>query len=110
MSLRYLLDDFTIDPGCFAVTRAGQRLALEPKAVTLLLHLLAHRDRVVTKDELTELLWKDTFVTPNAPSVMSGAVSPMARESARISPVRMPGTAEGRTWCQIVCHFVAPSA
>lgn len=66
MSLRYLLDDFTIDPGCFAVTRAGQRLALEPKAVTLLLHLLAHRDRVVTKDELTELLWKDTFVTPNA--------------------------------------------
>ena len=66
MSLRYLVDDLTIDPGCFAVTRAGQRLALEPKAVTLLLHLLAHRDRVVTKDELTELLWKDTFVTPNA--------------------------------------------
>jgi Tol biopolymer transport system component/DNA-binding winged helix-turn-helix (wHTH) protein len=66
VSPRYLVDDLTIDSGCFAVTRAGQRLALEPKAVTLLLHLLAHRDRVVTKGELTELLWKDTFVTPNA--------------------------------------------
>jgi hypothetical protein len=34
----------------------------------------------------------------------------MARESARITPVRMPGTAIGSTWCQIVCHLVAPSA
>jgi Tol biopolymer transport system component/DNA-binding winged helix-turn-helix (wHTH) protein len=59
-------DDIVIDPGCFAVTKAGRPLALEPKAVTLLIHLVAHRDRVVTKDELTELLWKDTFVTPNA--------------------------------------------
>ena len=66
MSLCYLVDDIAIDPGCFAVTKAGRPVALEPKAVTLLLHLVAHRDRVVTKDELTELLWKDTFVTPNA--------------------------------------------
>ena len=42
--------------------------------------------------------------------VMSGAVSPIARDSARISPVRMPGIAIGSTWYQIVCHFVAPSA
>jgi Tol biopolymer transport system component/DNA-binding winged helix-turn-helix (wHTH) protein len=66
VSPRYVCDDIDIDPGCFAAAKAGQRLALEPKAVTLLLHLVAHRDRVVTKDELTELLWKDTFVTPNA--------------------------------------------
>ena len=30
--------------------------------------------------------------------VMRGAVSPMARERERISPVRMPGTATGSTW------------
>lgn len=65
MSLQ-TFDDIVIDPGCFAVTKAGRPVPLEPKAVTLLLHLVAHRDRVVTKDELTELLWKDTFVTPNA--------------------------------------------
>ena len=64
--MRYFLDDIVIDPACFAVTKAGRPVALEPKAVTLLLHLVAHRDRVVTKDELTELLWKHTFVTPNA--------------------------------------------
>ncbi len=42
--------------------------------------------------------------------VMSGAVSPMARDSARIKPVSTPGSAIGSTWFQIVCHLVAPSA
>ena len=51
---------------------------------------------------------KGTYVS--APIVMSGAVSPMARDSARMRPVRIPGKAAGRTWCQMVCHRVAPSA
>jgi hypothetical protein len=45
-----------------------------------------------------------------APTTISGAVSPMARDSARITPVAMPGIDAGSTWRQIVCHFVAPSA
>ena len=45
-----------------------------------------------------------------APTRISGAVSPIARDSARITPVAMPGIAAGRTWRQIVCHWVAPSA
>ncbi len=62
----YRFADVEVDPACFCVTRAGRRLPLEPKAVTLLLFLIEHRDRVVTKDEIVEHLWKDTFVTPNA--------------------------------------------
>ena len=45
-----------------------------------------------------------------APTTISGAVSPIARESARITPVAIPGIAAGRTCFQIVCHLVAPSA
>ena len=45
-----------------------------------------------------------------APTRISGAVSPIARDSARITPVAMPGMAAGRTCFQIVCHWVAPSA
>jgi Tol biopolymer transport system component/DNA-binding winged helix-turn-helix (wHTH) protein len=65
-SVRFRFDDVEIDPACYAVTRAGRSVALEPKAVTLLLYLLEHRARVVTKDELADHLWRDTFVTPNA--------------------------------------------
>ncbi len=45
-----------------------------------------------------------------APTSSSGAVSPIAREIARITPVTMPGIEAGRTWRRIVCHWVAPSA
>jgi Tol biopolymer transport system component/DNA-binding winged helix-turn-helix (wHTH) protein len=49
-----------------SVTRDGEAVSLEPKAMDVLLYLLAHRDRLVTKDELLDAVWKDTFVTPNA--------------------------------------------
>ena len=45
-----------------------------------------------------------------APTMISGAVSPTARESARIEPVAIPGIAAGSTCRQTTCHFVAPSA
>lgn len=62
----YRFADVEVDPACFSVARAGRRLPLEPKAVTLLLLLIGERHRVVTKDEIVDHLWKDTFVTPNA--------------------------------------------
>src|SRR5574339_1319208 len=45
----------------------------------------------------------------DAPTTTSGAVSPMAREMARMVPVRMPGMALGSTCDQTVCHLVAPT-
>src|SRR5262245_59463895 len=48
------------------VRRAGQDVALEPKAFDVLRFLIEHRDRLVTKDELLDHVWRDTFVTPNA--------------------------------------------
>src|SRR5262245_5501400 len=39
---------------------------LEPKALDVLHHLVENRDRLVTKEELLDCVWKDTFVTPNA--------------------------------------------
>ena len=38
------------------------------------------------------------------PIMSSGAASPIARESPRIVPVAMPGTAEGSVCRQVVCH------
>ena len=45
-----------------------------------------------------------------APMVISGAVSPTARDSARMVPVRMPGSAAGTTTRLVTCQRVAPSA
>ncbi len=45
-----------------------------------------------------------------APTMISGAVSPTARESARIEPVAIPGIDAGSTCRHTTCHFVAPRA
>jgi len=48
------------------VWRADEPVSLEPKALDVLRHLVVNRDRLVTKEELLDAVWKDTFVTPNA--------------------------------------------
>jgi DNA-binding winged helix-turn-helix (wHTH) protein len=57
--------DVTVDLRGVRVMRAGSPVPLEPKTFDVLRHLIEHRDRVVTKDELLDAVWKDTFVTPN---------------------------------------------
>src|SRR6187397_2374500 len=57
---------FRLDLRRMGVWKADQPVPLEPKALDVLRHLVANCDRLVTKDELMDAVWKDTFVTPNA--------------------------------------------
>ena len=58
--------EFRLDLRRMGVWKADRPVPLEPKALDVLRHLVANRDRLVTKDELLDAVWKDTFVTPNA--------------------------------------------
>lgn len=51
--------DLEFNLATMAVTRAGQPLELNPSQRKLLQYLMEHRDRVVTRAELEELLWGD---------------------------------------------------
>ena len=44
-----------------------------------------------------------------APTIRSGAVSPKARASVRMVPVRIPGAAYGTTWLRTISQRVAPT-
>ena len=59
-------DDITVDLARMHVRKADQLLSLEPKSLKLLLYLLDNRDRLVTKEELIQAVWQDTFITDNA--------------------------------------------
>ena len=58
----YVFDDYALDLPCYELRHAGQPQPLEPQAFNVLLYLLQHRDRVVTKTELLEHLWPDQYV------------------------------------------------
>jgi DNA-binding winged helix-turn-helix (wHTH) protein len=46
--------DFLIDTRSFLLTRNGSAVPLERRVYDVILYLVRHRDRVVTKDELLE--------------------------------------------------------
>ena len=58
--------DVELDPALFELRRAGHAVPLEPQAFDVLAYLVAHRDRVVTKEELMDAIWGGRFVTEAA--------------------------------------------
>ena len=64
--MAYRFGDCVIDPERGELSRAGRVVAVQPKPFALLVHLVAHRDRVVPKEELLETLWPDAVVTDSS--------------------------------------------
>jgi DNA-binding winged helix-turn-helix (wHTH) protein len=62
----YIFGDCTLDADHHELRRAGQVVAVEPKVFQVLLYLLQHRDRIVTKDDLFTHCWPGTFVSEAA--------------------------------------------
>ena len=59
---RYEFGPFQIDPEKETLLRDGERIDLTPKAFQLLLVLVRHSKDTVTKDQLMNSVWPDTFV------------------------------------------------
>jgi pimeloyl-ACP methyl ester carboxylesterase/DNA-binding winged helix-turn-helix (wHTH) protein len=64
--VRFLFGDFEIDDDKFELSASGVAVKVEPQVLDVLLHLIRHRDRVVTKEELLDEVWGDRFVSEAA--------------------------------------------
>ncbi len=62
MGPSYRFNDFSLEPPLHRLMRGNQQLFLRPKSFETLLYLVRHRDRVVPKNELLEVIWPETFV------------------------------------------------
>ena len=51
------IGDLRIEPDKHLVSRAGEEIRLSPKEFSILLELCAHRGRILSKDQLTELVY-----------------------------------------------------
>jgi DNA-binding winged helix-turn-helix (wHTH) protein/tetratricopeptide (TPR) repeat protein/TolB-like protein len=56
-------DEFIVDPVRRVLLRQGESVPITPKALSILLVLLERQGEVVTKQELIERIWPDTYVT-----------------------------------------------
>src|SRR5277367_6031413 len=62
MSNFYRFGQFVLDPGRRTLSRADSPVSLTPKAFDVLLYLAQNPNRLVTKEELLQAVWGDTFV------------------------------------------------
>jgi len=64
--LNFRFTDFEIDVARQELRRAGAIVHLEPQVFDLLVHLIRHRDRIVSKDELIDAIWQGRIVSETA--------------------------------------------
>ena len=59
-------DDYELNTETQELSHDGQLIALTPKAYAVLAYLLDNRDRLVSKEELLDAIWPETYVDDSA--------------------------------------------
>lgn len=62
----YRCGDFHLDPVNRRFTRLGAEIALEPKTLAVLVHLVSRAGALVTRNEILDSVWGHRHVTPSA--------------------------------------------
>src|SRR5215468_9078489 len=92
---------YAFDPARYELRHAGQPVPLRPQACELLAHLLRHRDRVVSKEELLAQVWPGQYVGDAVLHVCVLAVRTALHDTGRTPSLLH--TVRGRGY-----RFVAP--
>ena len=64
--MQIVFGEYELDLPCKELRRAGKAVHVEPQVFDLLLYLVRHRDRIVSKDELFEAIWHGRIVSEAA--------------------------------------------
>ena len=64
--LDFRFGSFEIDAARQELRRAGEAVHIEPQVFDLLVHLVQNRDRIVSKDELIETIWRGRIISEAA--------------------------------------------
>jgi len=65
-AVRFTFNGCELDLQRYELWRDGAAVPVEPQVFDVLVYLLRHRDRVVTKEELLDEVWGDRFVSESA--------------------------------------------
>ena len=64
--MRYLFEKYALDTNRRELRRGMKPVAIEPQVFDLLVHLIRHRDRVVSKDDLLASVWHGRAISESA--------------------------------------------
>lgn len=79
--MRYRFDDFVLDSDRRELARGPETIAIGPQVFDLLLHLVQNRERVVTKDNLIDVVWGGRIVSESTLTSHINAVRKALRDT-----------------------------
>ncbi len=71
-STQWLFGGFRLDSGNACLWRGAQAITLTPKAFDVLLYLVTHADRLVSKDTLLDAVWPETAISDTVVRIAIG--------------------------------------
>ena len=83
MSEIYRFADLELDASQFQVRRNGRALPVQPQVFDVLLYLLKHHDRVVSKDELLDQVWSGRYISETTLSSRIKAVRQLIGDTGK---------------------------
>jgi DNA-binding winged helix-turn-helix (wHTH) protein len=96
----YVFDNYELDPRLYELRCAGTPVPLEPLVFNVLVYLVQHHDRVVTKQDLFEHCWPDQFVGDAAVERCIRAARQAIGDTGKAQ--RAIRTLHGRGYCFVV--------
>src|SRR6266568_2714900 len=98
----YVFGEWILDTQRYELSRAGRVRPLRRKAFQVLTYLLAHPDRVVTKQELCEQVWPQQFISDAALESVIKAVRQAIGDSGRSQRLLQTVYGQGYRWVAAV--------
>ena len=83
MTRQYRFGDVLIDEQSFRLLQAGKPLAIEPKALNVLIFLVQHQGRLIERRELLSAVWGDAFVTDHVLNRSIGQLRKLLGDDAK---------------------------
>jgi pimeloyl-ACP methyl ester carboxylesterase/DNA-binding winged helix-turn-helix (wHTH) protein len=99
--MRYQFEGRVLDTTRYELSCDGELVHVEPQVFDVLAHLVEHRDRVVTKAELLDVVWGHQFVSESALTTRIKQIRQAVGDSGRAQQVVQ--TVHGRGY-----RFIAP--
>jgi DNA-binding winged helix-turn-helix (wHTH) protein len=110
MPMRITFSDYCLDLATRQLLRGRTEIRLSPKGFELLCFLVEHRTRAMSKTELHERLWPDTFVTDANLSVLVAELRAALHDRPGASRFIRTVRGFGYGFCGNVTDALAPPA
>ncbi|MBR0936948.1 transcriptional regulator [Bradyrhizobium jicamae] len=96
--MAFVFGPFELDEARRVVLCARQEVAMQPRVFDLLVYLVRHHDRVISKDELLDAVWSEVTVTDNSLQRAVSSLRAVLRQGGMASVIRnVPG--KGYRFC-----------